>query len=187
MRVVKVIAVIALVLVVAGLVLATGCSSQGPVGPTGATGAQGPKGDTGATGPEGPAGGLAWGTPVTYGPYQLWMIRKNEGFTFASIPLQPGDRVAFTITGADCGYSYVEVTDPYDSVVYIYNPNELSNELTNDLGIQHDARYFTRASDSGQGAFIAAASGNYTLGIFDVDGSDTATPLTYSYTVYPVK
>ena len=184
MRTAKVIAIIAAVLMVAGLVLGTGCSSQGPAGPTGATGAQGPKGDTG---PQGPSGGLAWGTPVSYGPYQYWMLSKGVGFTLWSIPLQPGDRVLFTITGADCGYSWVGVTDPYDNVVYIYNSNEASNEFTNDLGIQHDGRYFTRASDSGQGAFVAAASGNYTLGISDVDGSETATPLTFSYTVYPVK
>lgn len=59
MKVVKVIAVMALALVVAGLVLGTGCGSQGPVGATGATG---------ATGPQGPAG-FGWGTPTNYGPY----------------------------------------------------------------------------------------------------------------------
>jgi len=53
MKVLRVIAVIALVLVIAALMLGAGCSSQGPVGPTGATGPQGiqgPKGDKGDPG-----------------------------------------------------------------------------------------------------------------------------------------
>jgi hypothetical protein len=184
MKVIKVIAVIALVLVVAGLVLGAGCSSQGPTGPTGpqgpkgdtgATGAQGPAGLTGAQGPAGPTGatgaqgpaGFRWGTPQSYGPYSM-NIGTSHGFQSIS-SLNPGDRVSFTFTvaGADV---YYWVHDPYGNTILIGNGGYTTG---------------SQASASGQGAFIATASGTYSL-VFSSSGIVTPSVLTINYTVYPV-
>jgi hypothetical protein len=146
---------------------------QGPKGDTGATGPQGQKGDTGATGATGPKGdkgdpgGLAWGTPVCYGPY---ILDIGTGSGSEAIPsLDPGDRVSytFTVTGSDV---YYWVHDPYGNAIIIGN-----------------APYSTgsQASDSGQGAFIAATSGTYKLA-FSSTGIFTPSLLTIYYCVYPV-
>lgn len=193
MKVVKVIAVMALALVVAGLVLGTGCGSQGPVGatgaqgpkgdtgaqgPVGATGAQGPKGDTGtqgpvgatgatgATGPQGPAG-FGWGTPTSYGPYVLSIGTGTGSWSIPS--LKPGYRVlySFSVTGSTVTYW---VRDPYTNIVLIGNGHYSTGSA---------------AAMSGQGAFIAATSGAYQLS-FSSTGIVTPSVLTINYTIYPV-
>lgn len=184
MKVVKVIAVIALVLVVAGLVLGTGCA--GKIGP------QGPKGDTG---PQGASGGLAWGTPVSYGPYTN-SIYSDAGFTQQIANLQPGDRVSFNFTSPNNCHMFASVSDPYDNIVYIDNLCECQEGLANWFTVKENYTLFcsdcsqTPAS-SGQGAFIAAASGTYEINhvssIWVVNGMPVPTELTTSYTVYPVK
>lgn len=160
MKVVRVVTAVALVLVVAGLVLATGCGSQGP---RGATGAQGPKGDTGAQGPA----GFGWGNSTSYGPY----VRSiPAGVITESIPnLNPGDRVSYNFT-ATGGSVYYWVCDPNENTVLIGNGEQ------NVSG---------QADMSGQGAFIAAVSGTYSL-IFK-SATDTPSVLVINYTVYPVQ
>lgn len=174
--------VIALVLVL--IVLGTGCA--GEIGP------QGPKGDTGATGPQGASGGLAWGTPVSYGPYTN-SIYSDAGFTQQIANLQPGDRVSFNFTSPNNCHMFAWVKDPYDNIVYIDNLCEYekywANWFTvNDYGLFCSDCSQTPAS-SGQGAFIAAASGTYKIdyvsSIWVVNGMPVPTVLTTSYTVYP--
>jgi len=184
MRTAKVIAIIAVVLMVVGLVLGTGCA--GKIGP------QGPKGDTG---PQGPSGGLAWGTPVSYGPYTD-SIYSDAGFTQQISNLQPGDRVSFDFTSPNNCHMFAWVKDPYDNIVYIDNLCEYEKYWANWFAVKENYTLFcsdcsqTPAS-SGQGVFIAAASGTYKIdyvsSIWVVNGMPVPTVLTTSYTVYPVK
>jgi hypothetical protein len=152
---------------------ATGATGpQGPIGLTGATGPQGPEGDTGATGPQGlkgdrgDPGGLAWGTPSQHGPIVLDIGTSTGSVSIAG--LNPGDRVyfSFSVSGSNV-YSWVH--DPYGNAILICNaPYETGSQ----------------AASSGQGAFIAAASGTYTLA-FKSTGTVTPSVIVVYYTVYP--
>ena len=128
-------------------------------------------------------GGLVWGTPVSYGPYNNYIGRDSQGidtgFTLSIPSLQPGDRVSFTFTGTDC-HVYFQVFDPYGNIILIGNMKELIKAL----GIANEG-YTTcsLASASGQGAFIAAASGAYEI-VFSPEGIVPLTVLTTNYTVY---
>jgi hypothetical protein len=153
---------------------ATGATgAQGPIGLTGATGAQGPKGGTGATGPQGPKGdkgdpgGLAWGTPSQHGPYVLEIGLGTGSLTVSG--LDPGDRVYFSFTASGSDVSFW-VRDPYGNGILIGN-------LPYETGAM--------ATSSGQGAFIAAASGTYELA-FKSSGVVTPSVIVVNYTVYPV-
>ena len=182
---------LALVLAIIALVLAIVLPMQIPVGPqgpqgdtgaTGATGATGPqgqqglKGDTGAIGPQGPQGpkgdkgdpgGLAWGTPSQHGPYVLEIGLSTGSVLVAG--LNSGDRVYFwfSVSGSDVNFW---VHDPYGNAILIGNaPYETGSQ----------------ASSSGQGAFIAAASGTYRLA-FRSTGVVTPSVIVVNYNVYPV-
>ena len=164
-------ATMVVVLLVGSLVASSCAGEQGPQGIQGEQGPQGQKGDTGATGPQGPKGdpgGLVWGSPVTYGPY---IVDIGTGSGSRAIPsLKAGDRVSYTfsVSGSDV---YYWVHDPYGNAMLIGNAASYS---TGSL-----------ASDSGQGAFIAATSGSYKLA-FQSTGILTPSLLTIYYTVYPV-
>jgi hypothetical protein len=185
MKLVKVFALIVVAITVLGLVLGTACAGetgsqgpqglQGPQGPQGPQGEQGPQGLQGPQGPQGEQGpqglqgpaGFDWDTPQSHGPY---ILDIGTGSGSEAIPsLKPGDRVSytFTVTGSDV---YYWVHDPYGNAILIGN-----------------APYSTgsQASDSGQGAFIAATSGSYKLA-FQSTGIFTPSLLTIYYTVYPV-
>jgi hypothetical protein len=160
MRIARVIGVAALVLMVAGLVVGTGCGTRGPQG---IQGIQGPKGDTGA---QGPPGSFSWGTPTSYGPYQLNIgIGSGDWFIPSETSsLGVGDRVEFSFTVAGAAV-YYWVDDANENII-----------LTG-----HRGDYVV----SGQGAFIAASSGTYILH-FQSHGTFLDTSLlTINYKVYP--
>ena len=160
MRIARVIAIAAIVLMVAGLVLGTGCGGRGPQG---IQGIQGPQGDRGI---QGPAGSFSWGTPTSYGPYSF---NIGTGSGSQDIPsLNPGDRVEYNFTSAGANV-YYWVHDPYGNAIVIGNSGYSTG---------------SQSAASGQGAFIAAASGTYKL-VFDSSGIVTSSVLTVNYTVYP--
>ena len=143
---------------------------QGPQGPQGPAGEQGPVGPRGEQGPQGPKGdkgdpgGLAWGTPSEHDPD---VLNIGPGIGSASIAgLNPGDRVSFTfsVSGSDVIFW---VHDPYGNAILIGN-----------------SPYETGAggTSSGEGAFIAAASGTYRLAFRASDPS----VIVVNYIVYPV-
>lgn len=145
---------------------------QGSSGEQGLQGPQGPSGEQGLPGPQGPKGdkgdpgGLAWGTPSLHGPYVL-DIGTGDG-AVSIVGLRPGDRISFTFTvsGSDV---YFWVHDPYGNAILIGNsPYETGAGKTS----------------SGQGAFIAAASGTYKLA-FSSTGTFTPSVIVVNYTVYP--
>lgn len=149
---------------------ATGAT--GPQGPIGLTGPQGPKGDPGATGPQGPKGdegdpgGLAWGTSSQHGPVVLDIGTGTGHVSVAG--LSPGDSVYFSFVASGSDVMFW-VHDPYGNAILIGNsPYETGSLKTS----------------SGQGAFIAAASGTYRLA-FKSAGTLTPSVLTVYYTVYP--
>ena len=147
--------VLALVLAIIALVIAIVLPMQiqaGPQGPQGLQGIQGPKGDP---------GGLVWGTPTEYGPYNFDIGTAGDYFSIASV--NPGDRVefSFTVSGSDVQY-WVE--DPW------YN-----HILTGRLG---------NAVSEGAGSFIAASSGPYLLH-FTSTGLVIPSVLAINYTIYP--
>jgi hypothetical protein len=153
---------------------ATGAT--GPTGGSGAQGQQGLKGDTGAIGAQGPQGpkgdkgdpgGLAWGTPSQHGPYVLEIGLGTGSLSVAG--LKPGDRVYFSFSASGSTVMFW-VRDPYGNGILIGN-------LPYETGSQ--------ATSSGQGAFIAAASGTYTLA-FKSTGVVTPSVIVVNYTVYPV-
>jgi hypothetical protein len=149
--------ILALVLAIIALVLAIVLPMQMQVWP------QGPQGLQGIQGPKGAPGGLVWGTPIEYGPYDFDIGTAGDYFSIASV--NPGDRVEFTFTvsGSDVHY-WVE--DPW------YN-----HILTGRLGT---------AVSEGAGSFIASSSGPYLLH-FSSTGLVTPSVLTINYTVYPVE
>ena len=151
-------AVVALVLAIIALVLAIVLPMQIQVGPQGP---QGPQGLQGIQGPKGDPGGLVWGAPIEYGPYNLDIGTAGDYFAIASV--NPGDRVQFTfaVSGSDVHY-WVE--DPW------YN-HILTGRLGNAVG-------------EGAGSFIAASSGPYLLH-FTSTGLVTPSVLTINYTIYP--
>ena len=150
--------VLALVLAVIALVLAIVLPMQKEMGPQGP---QGPQGLQGIQGPKGDPGGLVWGTPIEYGPYDFDIGTAGDYFSITSI--NPGDRVEFTfsVSGSDVKY-WVE--DRW------YN-----HILTGRLG---------NAVSEGAGSFIAASPGPYLLH-FASTGLLTPSGLTINYTVYP--
>ena len=139
---------------------------QGQQGPTGETGARGPQGVQGPKGDKGDPGGLAWGTPSQRGPYVL-----EIGTGTGSQPitgLRPGDRVYFSFTASGSTVAFW-VRDPYGNGILIGNlPYETGSQWTS----------------SGQGGFIAAASGTYQLA-FKSSGTFTPSVIVVNYTVYP--
>ena len=156
---------------------------RGPIGPTGATGAtgpqgpQGPMGETGARGlqglqgpkgDKGDPGGLAWGSPLQRGPYVL-DIGLGTGYVSVT-GLSPGDRVYFWFSASGSDVSFW-VHDPYGNAILIGN-----------------SPYTTasQATSSGQGAFIAAASGTYRLA-FKSSGVVTPSVIVVNYTLHPVQ
>jgi len=149
----------------------------GAIGPAGRQGEQGPKGETGARGPQGlqgpkgdkgDPGGLAWGTPSQYGPYVL-DIGTGTGFQPIT-GLRPGDRVYFSFTASGSEVSFW-VRDPYGNGIIIGNlPYETAS----------------RRTLSGQGGFIAGASGTYRIA-FKSHGTFTPSVIVVNYTVYPAR
>lgn len=145
---------------------------QGPRGEQGLQGLQGPRGEQGLQGPPGPKGdkgdpgGLTWGSPSSHGPYVLDIGTGNGAVSF--LGLLPGDRVSFTfsVSGSDL---FFWVHDPYGNAILIGNsPYETGSG----------------PASSGQGAFIAAASGTYRLA-FSSTGIVTPSVITINYIVYP--
>lgn len=182
---------LALVVAIIALVLAIVLPTQIPVGPqgpkgdigaTGATGVTGPqgqqglKGDRGATGPQGPQGptgdkgdpgGIAWGTPSQHGPYVLEIGLGTGSVSVAG--LNPGDRVYFSFTASGSDVTFW-VHDPYGNAILIGNSPYATG---------------SQPTSSGQGAFIATASGTYRLA-FKSNGIVTPSVIVVNYTVYPV-
>jgi hypothetical protein len=179
MKLIKVIVVVALVLMVAGLVLGTGCGTQGKQGVS-ITGAsvnsaghliltlsnkqQLDAGSVvGSKGDKGDPGGLAWGTPVPSGTITLSV--SGDGWSKRTVTLNTGDRVVFSFTiGVLDGYVYYWAHDPDYNII-----------LTGNGG---------NSAALGHGAFIAAESGQYDI-YFQASGILGAT-VTLNYTVYPV-